>query len=89
VKYNSLRIIASATNVLAWVAVVIGVISSIRLGIAATTPLASISFLLGSLLATAIVTLMLLATSKFIYLFLDIQRDLSKIAEVIKEKAKD
>ena len=67
----------------------IGVLSSIRLGIVATTLPTSISFLLGGFLVTAISALMLLATSKFIHLFLDMQKSLNDIAEAIKEKPKD
>jgi hypothetical protein len=85
-KYKTLLIIASCTKVLAWIAVVIGVFSSIRIGIIATTPLASVSFLLGGLLITAIFALMLLAASKFIHLFVDMQKDLSEIADSIKKK---
>ena len=88
-KYRSLILIASCVKVLAWVVVVVGVISSIRLGVIATTLPTSISFLLGGLLVTAICTLMLLATSKFIHLFVDIQKDLSEIAGAIKREPKD
>ena len=88
-KYQSLILIASCVRVLAWVVVVIGVLSSIRLGIVATTLPTSISFLLGGFLVTAICTLMLLATSKFIHLFVDIQKDLSEIAGAIKRESKD
>ncbi len=88
-KYQSLLLIASCTKVLAWVVVAIGVFSSIRLGIIATTPIASISLLLGGLLVTAILTLMLLATSKFIHLFVDMQKDLSEIAGFIEKEPKD
>ncbi len=88
-KYQSLILIASCVKVLAWVVVAIGVVSSIYLGIIATTLPASISFLLGGLLVTAICTLMLLATSKFIHLFVDIQKDLSEIAGAIKREPKD
>ncbi len=87
-KYHTLILIASCIKVLAWVVVAIGVLSSIRLGIIATTPLASISFLLGGFLVTAITTLMLLAISRFIHLFVDIQKDLSDIAELIKKEPK-
>ena len=87
-KYQSLMLIASCTKVLAWVVVVIGVLSSVRLGIIATTLPTSISFLLGGFLVTAIFTLMLLATSKLIYLFVDIQKDLSEIAGAIKREPK-
>ena len=88
-KYHSLILIASCIKILAWVVVAIGVLSSIRLGIIATTLPASISFLLGGLLVTAICTVMLLATSKFIHLFVDIQKDLSEIAGTINREPKD
>ena len=88
-KYQSLLLIASCTKVLAWVAVVIGILSSVRIGIIANTPLASITFLLGGLLLTAIFTLMLLATSKFIHLFVDMQQDLREIAELARKESKE
>ena len=88
-KYQSLLLISSCTRILAWVVVAIGVISSIRLGIIATTLPASISFLLGGLLLTAIFTLMLLAIAKFIHLFVDMQKDLSEIASAMKREPKD
>ena len=88
-KYHSLILIASSIKILAWVVLAIGVLSSIRLGIIATTPLASISFLLGGFLVTAIATLMLLATSRFIHLFVDMQNDLSDIAKLVKKEPKD
>ena len=88
-KYQTLLIIASCTKILAWVAAAIGVFSSIRIGIIATTPLASISFLLGGLLVTAIFTLMLLATSKFIHLFVDIQQNLTEIASLLEKESKE
>ena len=86
-KYKTLLIIASCTKVLAWVAVAIGVFCSIYLGIIATTPLTSIGFLLGGFIVTAIFSLMLLATSKFIHLFVDIQKDLSDIASSLKRES--
>ena len=84
-KYQSLILIASSTQILAWVTLAIGVLSSIRLGIMATTLIASISFLLGGFIVTAISTLLLLGISKFIHLFIDIQKDLSEIASAIKK----
>ncbi len=87
-EYKTLLIIASCTKVLAWIAVAIGVFSSIYLGIIATTPPTSIGFLLGGLIVTAIFSLMLLATSKFIHLFVDIQKDLSEIASSLKKESK-
>jgi len=88
-KYQSLMLIASCTKVLAWVVVAIGVLSSVRLGIIATTLPTSISFLLGGFLVTAIFTLMLLATSKLIYLFVAIEKDLSEIVGAIMREPKD
>ena len=88
-KYQSLILIASFTKILAWVVVAIGVLSSILLGIRAATILASVTFLLSGFLVTAIATLMLLATSRFIHLFVDMQQDLSDIAEFIKKEPKD
>ena len=88
-KYHSLLIIASSIRILAWIVVAIGIISSIRLGVIATTLPASISFLLGGLLVTALSTIMLLAASRFIHLFVDMQKDLSEITELIKGKQKD
>jgi len=88
-KYQSLILIASCVKVLAWVVVAIGVLSSIGLGINAATLLASLSLLFAGLLVTAICTLMLLATSKFIHLFVDMQKDLSEIAGAIKREPQD
>ena len=88
-KYQSLLLISFCTRVLAWVVMTIGVVSSVYLGIIATTLLTSVSFLLGGLLVTAIFTLMLLAAAKFIHLFVDMQKDLSEIAGAIKRESKD
>ena len=88
-KYQSLILISSCTRILTWVVMAIGVLSSIYLGIIATTLPTSIGFLLGGLLVTAIFTLMLLAIAKFIHLFIDMQKDLSEIAGALKREPKD
>ena len=88
-KYQPLLLISSCTRILAWVVMAIGVLSSIYLGIIATTLPTSIGFLLGGLLVTAIFILMLLATAKFIHLFVDMQKDLSEIAGALKREPKD
>jgi len=88
-KYQSLILISSCTRILTWVVMALGVVSSIYLGIIATTLPTSIGFLLGGLLVTAIFTLMLLAIAKFIHLFVDMQKDLSEIAGVLKREPKD
>jgi len=88
-KYQSLILISSCTRILAWVVMAIGVLSSIYLGIIATTLPTAIGFLLGGLLVTAIFTLMLLATAKVMHLFVDMQKDLSEIAGLVKREPKD
>tara|TARA_B100000315_G_scaffold34943_1_gene29630 strand:+ start:601 stop:864 length:264 start_codon:yes stop_codon:yes gene_type:complete len=85
-KYRALRIIASSITVLVWVVVAIGVVASVMVGIGAVTAVAKIAFLLGGLVFTAIGALMLLMTSRLIYLLVDMEEDLSRIADIIKEK---
>jgi len=67
------------------VVLVLGIFSSVLLGIRASTLLASIYFLLGGFLATGIITLILLASSKIIHLFIDIEEDLSKLVKLLKK----
>ncbi len=88
-KYQTLHIIASGINVLAWVVAVVGVLSSIFLGIAASALIPKIYILLGGLVITAIYVLILLATSRFIYLFIDMEEDLSEIVRLLKKESKD
>ena len=65
---------------------VVGVFISIRLGIVATTLLSAVIFLLGGFFLTAVGASILLATSKFIYLFIDIEESLSEIVRLAKNK---
>ena len=88
-KYQTLRIIASCLKVLTWVVVAVGVISSIILGIRATALIPAITFLLGGFVLTAVYALILLAISKLIYLFIDMEQDLTEIARQVKEKPED
>ncbi|GAI22364.1 unnamed protein product, partial [marine sediment metagenome] len=76
-------------KVLAWVVGVLGFVSSIFLAIAASALLPKIYILLGSFVATALFVVMLLATSKFIYLFIDIEGHLSELVGLIKKKPGD
>ena len=85
-KHQTLRIAASCLGILAWVVVAVGVIVSIIIGIGAATVLAKVSFLLGGFVLTAICTLMLIVASRLIYLLIDIEEDLSQIADSVKEK---
>jgi len=88
VKYQTLRIAASCLSVLTWVVVAFGVVASIIIGIGAANIIAKVGFLLGGFALTAICALMLLAASKFIYLFIDIEEDLSEIAALGKKESK-
>jgi len=88
-KYQTLSMIASCLKILTWVAVVVGVFGSIRLGIIATTLPSAVIFLLGGFFLTAVGASILMATSKIIYLFIDIEEELSEIAKLVKNEPKD
>ena len=77
---------ASCLGILTWVVVVVGVIVSLIIGIGAASVVAKVSFLLGGFVLTAILGLMLLVTSKLIYLLIEIEEDLSEIADNTKQK---
>ncbi len=85
-KHQTLRIVAYCLGVLAWLVVLVGVIASIIIGIASATVIAKVGFLLGGLVLTAITVLILLAASKLIYLFIEIEEDLSEIKDIVKKK---
>ena len=74
-----LRITAYCLGVLAWVVIIVGIAVSIIIGIGAATLIPRVGFLLGGFVATAISALVLLAASRLIYLFIDIEEDLSEI----------
>jgi len=80
---------ASCLSVLTWVVIAVGVISSVFLGIRAATLQASITFLLGGFVLTAIYSIMLFAIAKLIYLFIDMKEDLSETTRLLREKLKD
>ncbi len=79
-KYQGLQLIASTLKILAWVVGAVGFVSSIFLGIAASSLVPKMFMLLGGLLVTAITTGVLLATSEVIYLLIDVAQDLKKTA---------
>jgi hypothetical protein len=85
-KYQTLRIAASCLGILAWLSAVVGIVITIIIGIGSATVIAKISFLLGGFALTAICVLMLIVASKLIYLFIDMEDDLSEIADSVKEK---
>ena len=85
-KHQALRIAASCLNILTWVVLAVGVIVSIIIGIGASTLVAKIGFLLGGLVCTAIMGLTLFVSAKLIYLLIEIEEDLSQIADNTKQK---
>jgi hypothetical protein len=62
-----------------------GIIISIIIGVAAATVATKIGVLLGGLVLTAVNSLMLLAASRLVYLFIGIDESLKQIA-ALKEK---
>ena len=85
-KHQTLRIVAYCLGVLAWLVILVGVVVSIIIGIGSATIIAKVAFILGGFVLTAISALALLAASRLIYLFIDIEEDLSQIADSVKEK---
>lgn len=85
-KYQTLRIAASCLGILAWLSAVAGIVITIIIGIGSATVIAKVSFILGGFALTAICVLMLIVASKLIYLFIDMEEDLSEIADILKEK---
>jgi hypothetical protein len=84
-KHQTLRIIASLLGKLAWLVAAAGIIISIIIGVAAATVATKIGILLGGLVLTAVNSLMLLAASRLVYLFIGIDESLKQIA-ALKEK---
>jgi hypothetical protein len=80
-KHQTLRIASLVLGILAWVIGAAGAVLSILVGIGAATVLATIGFVLGGFIITAFSVIMMLAVSKLIYLFIDIEEDLAKIAK--------
>ena len=85
-KHQALHIIAYCLGVLAWLLIIVGIVFTIIISIAAATVIARIAFVLGGLVMTAISAAILLAASKLIYLLIDIGDDLREIKGILKEK---
>ncbi len=85
-KHQTLRIVAYCLGVLAWLVLLVGIIISIIIGIGSAVLIAKVGFTLGGLVLTAISMLILLAASKLIYLFIEIEEDLSEIKDIVKKK---
>ena len=85
-KHQTLRIAASLLTIIAWVIGAAGVVVSVLVGIGAATVLAKIGFVLGGFIISAFSVIMMLAVSKLIYLFIEIEEDLAKIARTAGDK---
>jgi len=84
-KNNSLHFVASGLRKLAWVVLVIGVVSSIIIGIAAATVWAKIGLLLGGMATAAVFFALLMAVASFLTLSIDNNEKLKEIAEKINK----
>ena len=73
-------------TVIAWVIGVAEAAVSVLVGIGAATVLAKIGFVLGGFIISALSVIMMLALSKLIYLFIDIEEDLAKIVRAAGDK---
>ena len=80
-KHQTLRIAASFLAVIAWVVGAAEAAVSVAVGIGAATVAAKIGFVLGGFIISGFSVIMMLAVSKLIYLFIDIEEDLAKIAK--------
>jgi hypothetical protein len=79
-KHRTLRVAALLLTILAWVVGAIGVVVSFLVGIGSATVIAKIGFTLGGFIISAFSVIMLLAVSKLIVLFTNIEEHLAKIA---------
>jgi uncharacterized membrane protein len=85
VKYPGLKLIASIMSILAWLVGAIGAVSSIFLGMNASTAEGKIYLLMGGFFITAIFTCSLMAFSRLIYLFIDIESELRELSALVKK----
>ena len=85
-KHQTLRLAASCLNILTWIVIVVGIAISFIIGLGSATVIAKISFLLGGFVVTAISGLILLITSRLIHLLIEIEEDLSQIAQNTRQE---
>jgi hypothetical protein len=88
-KHRALRLAAFFLAILVGLSAIIGLVVSVLIGIAAATAAAKIGFVLGGFIITAISAIILLAISRLIYLFVDIEEDLAQIVQAVKTKKGD
>jgi len=80
---STLFFVASTLRKLAWLILVVGVISSVIIGIPAATVWAKIGFLLGGIATSAVFFALLMAVASFLTLAIDNNEKLKEIAEKI------
>jgi hypothetical protein len=85
-KHQTLRIAATLLTILAWVLGAAIAVVSVLVGIGAATVVAKIGFVLGGFIVAGFSVIMVLAVSKLIVLFIDIEEDLAQIAGSAKNK---
>ena len=85
-KHQTLRIIAYFLGILAWLTLLVGILASVIIGIGTDVLVARIAFTLGGLVVTAISMAFLLAASRLIHLFIEIEEDLHRIKEMAEKE---
>ena len=85
-RHQTLRAIAYSLGALVWIVIIAGIAVSIIIGIGAATVLTRIGFMVAGFMATAVYALLLMAASRLIYLFIDINDNLSQIVTLEKKK---
>jgi len=85
-RHQTLRIAASLLAVVAWVVGAAIAVVSVLVGIGAATVVAKIGFVLGGFIISAFSVIMMLAASRLILLFIEIEEHLAKIARSAGDK---
>jgi hypothetical protein len=85
-KHQTLRIVAYCLGALAWLVLVVGIVATVIIGMAAATVVARMAVVLGGLILTAMSAVSLLACSRLIYLLITMGDDLGEIKQSLKEK---
>ena len=85
-RHQTLRFTASFLFVLTWVILAIGVAISVILGIASSTLISRVLFLVGGLVTTGVFVLGMFAVSRLINLFIEIEEDLRQLRDSFKKE---
>ena len=85
-KHQTLRIVAYCLGALTWLVLIIGITATVIIGMSAVTVAARVGFVLGGLVMTAIFAVSLMASSRLVYLFVEIGEDLGEIKSCLEKK---